>query len=118
MTGTIAHRIAVRPAATAVRPLRHAYVPRARYVRRRLAVGLVGLVVVAGTLAVADAAADGSGANVPSAVPPSAYIVQPGDTLWSIAEVRDPQSTAAYVDQLVAMNGTTMLQVGQQILVP
>ena len=47
------------------------------------------------------------------------YIVQTGDTLWSIGERFHGQAALAeYVDALVSANGGTVLQVAQAITLP
>jgi LysM repeat protein len=47
------------------------------------------------------------------------YIVQVGDTLWSIGERFHGQAALAeYVDALVSANGGTVLQVAQAITLP
>jgi LysM domain len=54
----------------------------------------------------------------PSA-PANAYIVQPGDTLWSIGErFHGNTSLVDYVDLLVEANGGTELQVAQALSLP
>lgn len=47
------------------------------------------------------------------------YVVQPGDTLWSIAAAQHGRNDlGAYVDQLVGANGGTSLAVGQVLALP
>lgn len=47
------------------------------------------------------------------------YVVQPGDTLWSIGERFHGHTVLAdYVDSLVAANGGTVLQVSQALTLP
>ncbi len=47
------------------------------------------------------------------------YVVQPGDTLWSIGERFHGHTVLAdYVDALVAANGGTVLQVAQALTLP
>lgn len=109
------------------------------YVRRRLLVGLVvtGLLTVLGVSA-HSVLADRGGVpastpvvrpvNIAAAATPSApvptpvgtpYIVQPGDTLWSLGELyHGTRSVASYVDALVAANGGASLQVGQLLTLP
>jgi LysM repeat protein len=46
----------------------------------------------------------------------SIYVVQPGDTLWSIARKRQPTGDVrAEVDRLADLNGTAALQAGQRL---
>ena len=66
---------------------------------------------------VADPAAYG----VTHASPPagSFYVVQPGDTLWSIARRLQPEGDVRpLVDQLVDLNGGADLAVGQRLPIP
>ena len=100
----------------------------AQYRRRRLAV-LVGLVVVVALLwTVADAATglldpqrDGtaSPAAAIDSTPAPTHVVQPGETLWAIAQQiapnRDPR---AVVDELVRLNGSAALTPGQRLVLP
>jgi LysM repeat protein len=52
-------------------------------------------------------------------VSPVTHVVQPGETLWSIAQRVHPSGdVASYVDQLVRANGGDTIRVGQQIVVP
>ena len=117
------------------------------YVRRRLFVGLVaiGLLTVFGTTAHSVLADRG---GVPASAPTvrqvtealhaetlhatsataaspalaptgTQYIVQPGDTLWSLGELfHGNKGVADYVDALVAANGGASLQVGQLLTLP
>jgi Tfp pilus assembly protein FimV len=110
--------------------------PGARiYRRRRLAVLTVALCVVLAAglllsagrrnssevhLAPADApivrqpaAYGASGQSVPAR---AVYVVQPGDTIWSIAHELDPSGdTRAMVDRIVALNGGAALEPGQRL---
>lgn len=97
---------------------------------------VVGLVVVALLVAMVGAVAVGRGAlaglapapvgaaPAPAAPAPGAagaeiVVVQPGDTLWSIARRIDPSGDVRpLVDRLVAANGGTVLQPGQELIVP
>ena len=60
--------------------------------------------------------------SAPAPVTPVAanvYIVQPGDTLWSIGErFHGHAALVDYVDSLVAANGGTELQVSQALALP
>ena len=58
-------------------------------------------------------------AGAMAAMPANVYIVQPGDTLWSIGErFHGHTSLADYVDSLVSANGGTRLQVSQALALP
>jgi hypothetical protein len=51
--------------------------------------------------------------------PANVYIVQPGDTLWSIGErFHGHTSLVDYVDLLVEANGGTELQIAQALKLP
>jgi nucleoid-associated protein YgaU len=95
----------------------------ATYRRRRL-VALLAVGVVAVLLVLAAGRAAATFLDVPASVPerrpvPASYVVQPGDTLWSIAERLDPTGDVRpLVDVLARLNGGTDLVVGQQLLVP
>jgi LysM repeat protein len=92
------------------------------YVRRRLLVGLVFVaVVVAVCLGAGNVLASRSGepASAAAARPAITYVVQPGDTLWSIASARQGGSAvSSYVDLLVERNGGATIQVGQVLTLP
>ena len=93
------------------------------YRRRRLAV--LGAALSLLVLPVLVMAASGSSttttpasAPVAPAVAPAAsvYVVQPGDTLWSIAHQVEPQTDPRdVVDRLVELNGSGALQPGQRL---
>ena len=54
-----------------------------------------------------------------SPVGASTYIVQPGDTLWSIGQrFHGSADLADYVDSLVSANGGTKLQISQALALP
>jgi Tfp pilus assembly protein FimV len=56
------------------------------------------------------------GASRASPPPGSFYVVQPGDTLWTIARDLAPTGDVrAEVDRLVDLNGTAALQAGQRL---
>lgn len=118
------------------------------YMRRRLAVGLlfVALVAVIGLSAHSVLADHGGvpastsvvqpavGSLVASGIPDSGaqlvapktsmpagtpYLVQPGDSLWRIAETwHGSDSVAAYVERLVVANGGASVQAGQLLTLP
>jgi LysM repeat protein len=47
------------------------------------------------------------------------YVVQPGDTLWAIAErFHSGAGLTQYVDALVTLNGGTVIEAGQQLRLP
>lgn len=91
------------------------------YRRRRVAAAVV-LVVALGLAwltAVQVTAAwftDTAGAGPAEA---SVVVVQPGDTMWSIAEsLEDDGDVRATVDRLIELNGSTALVVGQRLVLP
>jgi LysM repeat protein len=61
-------------------------------------------------------------ANPTAAATPAAvnmYVVQAGDTMWSIGQrFHGDRSLADYVDQLIADNGGTEIQVSQALSLP
>jgi LysM repeat protein len=99
----------------------------ATFRRRRLAVLVVavavGLLAVLGALTVVHAAQGLVQPSAPavSGVPAAAHtvVVQPGDTLWTIAE-RLPHhgDVRALVDRLAARNGGSQIHPGQRLVVP
>ena len=95
--------------------------------RRVLAAVLVLAVVVAfvllATAAVArfaggaPSAAGGHSSGAVAAAP--TVVVQPGDTLWSIAAAVAPDADVRItVDQLVALNGASPIVPGQELVLP
>jgi hypothetical protein len=130
-----------RPPRPALRVLEGGRAPsrvaqQAVYRRRRLLVAAVAVVVmVLTTLLAASAAAriaggDPSAAGVPSptsaaatsaagVAAPATMVVQPGDTLWTIAAAAAPDADVRItVDQLVALNGPAPIVVGQELALP
>ena len=71
--------------------------------------------VDASLLASAPAGIDLSGAFV---VSEGVYVVQPGDTLWSIASSLTDGSIRSYVADLIELNGGASLDVGQLLVLP
>ena len=123
--------VAVSTFAPAPRPALHLVSqPPARphYRLRRLVVLLVLSLVLAAAVLVADAAfgalsatpqgaARSAGADAGAVA--EVHIVQPGDTLWSIAAEIDPTSDPrSMVDQLVDLNGSASIQLGQRVVLP
>jgi len=91
------------------------------YVRRRLLVSLVLVAVVVALVAGAGnvlANRGGAPASASAVRPAISYVVQPGDTMWSIAQAQRGSASPAYVDTLVAVNGGASLHVGQLITLP
>ena len=101
----------------------------ATYRRRRLMV-LLAAVTTALLLVVAASRAAATFGDVPASVsgrrpapaqspPPAAgiYVVQPGDTLWSIARRLQPEGDLrALVHHLTRVNGGAHLEVGQRLV--
>jgi len=78
------------------------------------------LVLPALVMAAAGSSSTVHPASAPAApiVPPTAavYVVQPGDTLWSIAHRVEPHADPRdVVDRLVELNGSGALQPGQRL---
>jgi Tfp pilus assembly protein FimV len=100
----------------------------ARYRRRRLVVAVALLAALVGGIVLANAAVAstaGGGHHLPAAGSvsvagaPATYVVQPGDTLWSIAAATAPDlDVRLAVDRLVEVNGRAPLVVGQALELP
>lgn len=92
------------------------------FVRRRVLVAVVFIAMfVAFTIGASRVLANrgGAPASTPAVRPASTYVVQPGDTVWSIADqLRGGATQVDYVDALVASLGSASLQVGQLITLP
>ena len=103
------------------------------YARRRLMVMLIVAAIVlvllvgagqvvanrGGAPASASAIRPVSAAPSGAAVAANVYIVQAGDTLWSIGQrFHGRTALADYVDDLVSANGGTNLQVAQALALP
>lgn len=92
------------------------------YIRRRLLATLVLATVLAVAWIGAGsvlASRSGDPASAAAARPATSYVVQPGDTLWSIAESHHgSRSQAEYVDVLVQLNHGATIQVGQVLSLP
>ncbi len=109
---------------------------QAVYRRRRLLAALVTVVLVVALTFLATAAAARIAGGAPSAAggpsptsaaasgaagvaAPPIVVVQPGDTLWSIAaEVAPDADVRITVDQLVALNGSSPIVAGQELVLP
>ncbi len=100
--------------------------------RRRLIVLVAGVVLIAGLAVAVQVVAQAASSVGPSAPEPieaeaagsprprdgEVYVVQPGDTLWSIAAELAPESDLRpVVDALRAANGGTELQIGARLTV-
>jgi nucleoid-associated protein YgaU len=89
--------------------------------RGRLVITAIATLAVAGLLTVLGARLGGGDpAPPPSSAAPAAVVVQPGDTLWSIARrVAPDRDTRQVVDDLRRLNelSSTDLDVGQRLLV-
>ncbi len=87
------------------------------YRRRRLMVGAVAVLSgFVGVLAVDAVVGGGSGATSGG---PEVHVVQPGDTVWSIAErYADPGELPMLVEQLLRANGGSQIRVGQALVMP
>ncbi len=92
------------------------------FVRRRVLVAVVFIgMFIAFTIGASNVLANRGGAPASTSAvrPASTYVVQPGDTVWSIADqLRGGASQVDYVDALVASIGSASLQVGQLITLP
>jgi hypothetical protein len=89
------------------------------YRRRRLLAALVGLGLVL-TVARAGAALGGSSLATPERLPHVQHVVvQPGDSLWSIAQrVAPGHDVRPIVDALAHTRGTTAVAAGEILAVP
>lgn len=97
---------------------------QAVYRRRRLvalAVLVLATTVVLLLASAVVARSAGGGTPVPAAgtLEPAVHVVQPGDTLWSIARELEPGGDVRLtVDRLVDLNGGATLTVGQRLVLP
>lgn len=95
---------------------------QALYRRRRLLAIVLAVVVLATVLLLASAAVARIAGGVPSSAagtPSPTVVVQPGDTLWSVAAAVAPDvDVRVTVDRLVALNGSSPIVVGQQLELP
>jgi hypothetical protein len=99
---------------------------RATYRRRRLAVALLGAVVLLGARTALGQPEGGSPATpgpAPAASPSGAgsraHVVQQGDTLWTIARSLQPAGDVRpLVDRLAAARTGAPLRPGERVVVP
>jgi nucleoid-associated protein YgaU len=121
--------LVVQPGRPLARPARRVVVPPSRlprsvYLRRRVAVGALGLVAVLGVFGVAEsvigAAADSVAASESADVgAPGAVIARPGDTLWALArQYRGDVPLDRYLERLVQANGGASIRAGQTVVLP
>ena len=97
--------------------------PQKVYRRRRLAfLSMVGLIVFLSVLMANEIIGRihgiPGGSVVEASGNPVVYIVQPGDTLWEIADKLNPEGTDIRhtVDELAKVTGGSYLQPGQRIV--
>jgi len=96
----------------------HREARRQVFLRRRLLVVVLAVIVVVGLVASTRRvqADDGS---APITGEPMAYVVQPGDSLWSIAKRLAPGSDPRpIVHRLERSAGSALLSVGQTVIIP
>ena len=107
------------PPPPAVFPRRRALPDRAtRIRRRRVAALLVVSVLVLGVSALLRWTASNvvGGDDSPQPITAAVYVVQPGDTLWTIAErVAPGEDLRPVVDELRQRHGSTELEVGDRL---
>jgi hypothetical protein len=100
--------------------------PASTYRRRRaVAAGLVVVLVLGFGVALGMlgggplAASERPTPSNPRLAANATYVVQPGDTLWSIARrLRPGVDPRPLVDRLVALHGGTTLYVGEHLTLP
>jgi hypothetical protein len=81
-------------------------------------VAVVAFVLLAGA-ALAGAAGGGHPTSAAGTSSTAVHIVQPGDTLWSVAgEIAPEGDVRLVVDRLVELNGGPRLVVGQRLQLP
>jgi nucleoid-associated protein YgaU len=94
---------------------------RSTFVRRRVGavVFLVALVLSVGSVAQRGLADRGDQPASVTAVGRTTYVVQPGDTLWRIAErFYGGADLGQVVDAMVTLNGGATIQAGQTLDLP
>ncbi|WP_420453250.1 hypothetical protein [Ilumatobacter sp.] len=99
------------------------------YLVRRAVVGALAVVVTAALAVVAMSAVSvvaSSGGRAASAAgaradgaPTETHVARAGDSLWSIAEAhRGDIEHGRYLDALIGLNSSTVVHVGQSVLLP
>ena len=105
-----------------VRPLPAPAVPPLTYRRRRAAAAGILVALVMAVQGLLTVVGGGSSPSAPPPIPAEAragYVVQPGDTFWSIAvRLRPGRDPRPLVDRLVADHGRATLVVGERIALP
>ncbi|MCB1000326.1 MAG: LysM peptidoglycan-binding domain-containing protein [Acidimicrobiales bacterium] len=94
---------------------------RSTFVRRRVGavVFVVALVSSIGSVAERGLADRGGDPAFAATVGRTTYVVQPGDTLWSIATRLYPDADVVdVVDLLVVLNGSASIEAGQALDLP
>jgi hypothetical protein len=99
-------------------------------VRRRLVVLVVLAVLIGVCVAARSGLADGGSGPasaapvgrsqpVPGLLGDGTYVVQPGDSMWTIASrVAPGADIGSYVDRLVAMHGGAAITAGERLRLP
>jgi LysM repeat protein len=86
------------------------------FMARRLVVGILALIVLAATVSMVSSAVS---QGAPAAPVPAVYQVQPGDTLWRIANSFGLDAdTRDVVAELARANGGSSVVAGQRLVVP
>jgi Tfp pilus assembly protein FimV len=87
-------------------------------VRRLVAAGLaLALLFVVGQMVSASMTAGPADQSILQGA--SVHIVQPGESLWSIAQKERPRADMAQlVDELLRLNGSSTIRVGQELILP
>jgi LysM repeat protein len=87
-------------------------------VRRLVAAGLaLALLFVVGQMVASSLTATPAQPSISQGT--SVHIVQPGESLWSIAQQERPHADMAQlVDQLLRLNGSSTIRVGQELILP
>jgi hypothetical protein len=116
----ITHPDALRPARRPILRPAARPAPSAVYVRRRLAVlGLLAL-LLASALLLVDVVGGALAGDEPASPLPVAevsVVVQPGDTVWSLAaELAEGSDPRPIVDAITEANGGAALEAGQRLV--
>lgn len=121
---TYSHHRTGRPIGRPVlsEPVRRRREPEIVYLRRRAVAAFAFTVAMAvlwfgaGTVL---ASRGGDPASVPTVRPGTTHVARPGDTMWSIALAhRGETPHVEYVAELVALNGSASVEVGQEVVLP